>query len=170
MRRRNAAPYFEYFGTRAGPSGKGFYSFDLGAWHIVSLNSMAGQVAAAPSMQEQTEWLGADLAQSRQPCLLAFWHHPLFSSGHHGYDGADPGRRTVPLWQILDRHGADVIVNGHDHHYERFAPQTPNGTAVSAGIREFVVGTGGARIRRCKGCSRTARRSSTVPATTGCSC
>lgn len=151
VRRRNAAPYFGYFGASAGPLGKGFYSFDLGAWHIVSLNSMAGEVAAAPSRQEQTEWLENDLAQSAQPCLLAYWHHPLFSSGYHGYERADPGRKTVSLWRILDRHGADVIVNGHDHHYERFAPQTPGGAASSAGIREFVVGTGGARIRPVQG-------------------
>ena len=147
VRRNTADPYFRYFGTRAGPPGKGFYSFDLGAWHIVSLNSMAGGVAAAPSTQEQTEWLETDLAETRQPCLLAYWHHPLFSSGHHGYDSADPGRRTDALWQGLARHGTDVIVNGHDHHYERFAPQTPDGRADRAGIREFVVGTGGARIR-----------------------
>ena len=147
VRRRNAAPYFRYFGTNAGPAGKGFYSFDLGAWHIVSLNSMAGEVAAAPSMQEQAEWLEADLARSRQPCLLAFWHHPLFSSGFHGHDRTDPGRRTGPLWLLLAGHGADVVVNGHDHHYERFAPQTPHGKADSSGIREFVVGTGGAHTR-----------------------
>lgn len=148
--RRNAAPYFGYFGANAGFPGKGFYSFDLGAWHIVSLNSMAGELPAAPSMQEQIEWLEADLAQNDQPCLLAYWHHPLFSSGEHGHDGADPGRKTVSLWRILARHGADVIVNGHDHHYERFARQTPNGAASSSGIRAFVVGTGGAHIRRVR--------------------
>ena len=147
VHRNTAAPYFQYFGTNAGPDGKGFYSFDLGAWHIVSLNSMAGEVPAAPSMQEQAEWLEADLAKSRQPCTLAYWHHPLFSSGGHGQDRADPGRRTGPLWLLLARHGADVILNGHDHHYERFAPQTPHGVADRSGIREFIAGTGGARIR-----------------------
>jgi hypothetical protein len=146
-RRFDAQPYFRYFGAKAGPSEDGYYSFDLGSWHIVSLNSMAGQVKAAPSMAEQVEWLKADLKATGQPCILAYWHHPLFSSGEHGDDRSDPGRKTRALWDVLSSYGADVIVNGHDHNYERFAPQTPAGALSPGGIREFVAGTGGIHLR-----------------------
>ena len=149
--RNNAKPYFEYFGANAGPPGDGYYSYDLGGWHVVSLNSMAGELRAAPSMQKQVDWLEADLAATQKPCILAYWHHPLFSSGYHGYESHDPGRRMVPLWRVLRKHKADVVVNGHDHHYERFAPQTLQGFASPQGIREFVVGNGGAETRRVLG-------------------
>jgi hypothetical protein len=153
--RNDAEPYFAYFGASAGPAGLGFYSFDIGAWHIVSLNSMAGVEAGtptrpvkAPSMAEQLAWLDKDLGNTRTACILAFWHHPLFSSGEHGHQAGDPGRKVGPLWEALARHGADVIINGHDHHYERFALQTAAGQADDEhGIREFVVGTGGAAFR-----------------------
>jgi Calcineurin-like phosphoesterase len=160
--RNDAKPYFDHFGANAGPAGKGFYSFDLGAWHIVSLNSMVVEPkvkAAAPSMAEQLQWLQADLSATKKPCILAFWHHPLFSSGVHGHQSWDLGRQMKPLWKVLQSHGADVIVNGHDHHYERFAPQS-----VIAGnsppIREFVVGTGGGEIRSvpCKDRLKTSER------------
>jgi Calcineurin-like phosphoesterase len=151
--RNDAKPYFAYFGANAGPKGKGFYSFDLGSWHVVSLNSMVVEPkvkAAAPSMKAQLQWLEADLAATGKPCILAFWHHPLFSSGEHGHQSFDLGRQMKPLWEVLQKHGADVIVNGHDHHYERFAPQSvvPGNTF---GIREFVVGTGGAKLRPIEG-------------------
>ena len=129
-----ASGYFTYFGSLAGPPGLGYYSFDLGGWHIVSLNSNVSMQAG--SAQEQ--WLQADL-RSTTPCLLAFWHHPLFSSGPHGNDD-----RSFDIWQTLYERGADVVLNGHDYLYERFAPQTPTGTHDDRGIREFVVGTGGA--------------------------
>ncbi|APR80889.1 alkaline phosphatase [Minicystis rosea] len=152
--RDNADPYFEYFGASAGPPGKGYYSFDLGAWHIVSLNSMAGAEdveASTPSMDEQARWLERDLSRTHAPCILAFWHHPLFSSGHHGHKPDDPGRAVGPLWEALEAHGADVILNGHDHDYERFAPQTIDGVVDRAhGIRQFIVGTGGAELRAFK--------------------
>src|SRR5260221_6245218 len=133
-----AAGYFGYFGDRAGPAGRGYYSFDLGAWHIVSLNSNVSVAAGS----EQDRWLAADLAAARQRCVLAFWHHPRFSSALHG---SDPS--LTDLWRALYDARADLVVNGHDHTYERFAPQTPSGAADSIrGIREFVVGTGGAPL------------------------
>ena len=137
-----AAGYFDYFGARAGTVGAGWYAYDLGGWRIYALNSNCAVVGcAAGSAQEQ--WLRADLAASPRACVLAYWHHPRFSSGEHGNDP-----EVAPLWDALYEAGAEVIVNGHDHDYERFAPQTPTGEANSAtGIREFVVGTGGAALR-----------------------
>jgi hypothetical protein len=106
------------------------------------LNSNCAEVGCAAG-SEQEQWLRADLAASPRPCVLAYWHSPRFSSGDHGNDAG-----VAPLWDALYEAGADVIVNGHDHDYERFAPQTPGGVANAAtGIREFVVGTGGASLR-----------------------
>jgi hypothetical protein len=135
----NAAGYFGYFGAAAGPPGRGYYSYDLGTWHLISLNSNCDVTndCAAGSAQEQ--WLKADLAAHRNRCTLAYWHHPLFSSGDHGNNTF-----MLPIWQDLYQAGADVVLNGHDHDYERFAPQNPDGGAdPMRGIREFVVGTGG---------------------------
>ena len=136
----NAAPYFAYFGAAAGEPGKGYYSYELGAWHVVVLNSNCDEVGCqAGSPQER--WLRADLAAHPARCTLAYWHHPRFSSGDHG---SQPQMRAV--WQALWEAGADVVLAGHDHNYERFAPQTPWGAAdPESGIREFVVGTGGSR-------------------------
>jgi acid phosphatase type 7 len=133
-----AAAYFAYFGTAAGPRGRGYYSYDLGAWHIISLNS---EVSANPG-SAQERWLRLDLAAHPRRCTLAYWHKPLFSSGHLG------GSRSVQgLWPALYAAGVEVVVNGHDHDYERFAPQTATGRAdAKAGIREFVAGTGGAQL------------------------
>ncbi|MGH7515412.1 MAG: Ig-like domain-containing protein [Gemmatimonadales bacterium] len=131
-----ATGYYGYFGTSAGPSGQGYYSYDLGDWHIVSLNSNVGM--AAGSAQEK--WLRADLAASTKRCTLAYWHHPRFSSGtkHGNFTAAQP------IWQALYDLNADVVLSGHEHNYERFGPQTAAGVADAArGIREFVVGTGG---------------------------
>lgn len=135
-RTNDGAPYFAYFGPAAGPTGVGYYSFTLGAWHVISLNSNIGMKPGSP----QERWLRADLAANRTRCVLAYWHHPRFSSGtEHGSD-----RDAQPLWQALYDYGADVVLAGHEHNYERFAPQTPAGEADSArGLREFVVGTGG---------------------------
>jgi hypothetical protein len=139
-----ASGYFTYFGAAAGEPDKGYYSYDLGSWHVISLNSNCSFVAggcAAGSPQEQ--WLKADLAAHSNECTLAYWHHPRFSSGIHG-DKASVG----PFWDALYQAGADVVLNGHDHDYERFAPQNPSGQADPAqGISEFVVGTGGAELR-----------------------
>ena len=131
-----AEGYFRYFGAAAGNTGEGYYSYKLGAWHIIVLNS--NLPVASGSAQEQ--WLRADLAAHPAACTLAYWHHPLFSSGN--LHGSNPGMK--PIWQALYEYGADVVLNGHEHNYERFEPQTPEGVFDPArGIRQFVVGTGG---------------------------
>jgi len=131
----DATGYFAYFGERAGPSGRGYYSFDVGSWHLISLNS---EISTAAGSAQET-WLKADLAATSKRCTLAYWHKPLFSSGPHGND---PSVR--PLWDALYAAGAELVLVGHDHDYERFAAQTPSGSAdATRGIREFVVGTGG---------------------------
>jgi hypothetical protein len=131
-----ATGYYAYFGASAGPSGRGYYSYDVGDWHIVSLNSNVSM--SAGSAQEQ--WLRSDLAASTKRCTLAYWHHPRFSSGtQHGNFSA-----AQPIWQALYDNNADVVLSGHEHNYERFGPQTATGSAdATRGIREFVVGTGG---------------------------
>jgi hypothetical protein len=133
-----AAPYYAYFGANAGPSGRGYYSYDLGAWHIVSLNSNVAVTAG--SAQEQ--WLRADLAANPTQCTLAYWHHPYFSSGIHG---DNPYMRDI--YQALYDFGADVVVTRHDHDYEQFHRQNPDGVLDANGIKEFVVGTGGTTLR-----------------------
>ena len=139
-----ATPYFDYFGALAGDAKTGYYSYDLGAWHIVVLNSECKDIGGCEAGSAQERWLRADLASHPVACTLAYWHKPLFSSGSaHGND-----LTIKPLWDALYEGNADVVVNGHDHDYERFAPQTPDGSADSArGIREFVVGTGGKGLR-----------------------
>jgi PKD repeat protein len=141
----NAAPYYAYFGASAGDPTKGWYSYDIGTdWHVVVLNSNCTIVAggcAAGSPQEQ--WLRADLAASTRPCTVAMWHHPRFSSGDHGNDPS-----TAAFWDALYADGAELVLNGHDHDYERFAPQDPSAVAdPTYGIRELVVGTGGTVLR-----------------------
>jgi hypothetical protein len=139
-----ARPYFEYFGAAAGDPATGYYSYDAGAWHVIVLNSNCAQVGGCGPGSPQERWLRADLGQHPRKCVLAIWHQPLFSSGDtHGSNAI-----TKPLWQALYEAGADVVVVGHDHHYERFAPQDAEGRLDPArGIREFVVGTGGASLR-----------------------
>lgn len=134
-----ARPYFEYFSTTAGVSQKGYYSFDLSAWHIVVINSMCSEVGGCSAGSPQEQWLRADLAANSKQCTLAYWHHPRFSSGDHG-----DFTSMQPIWQALYDYGAALVLNGHDHDYERFAPQDPAGNPDPAhGIREIVVGTGG---------------------------
>jgi acid phosphatase type 7 len=133
-----AATYFDYFGENAGPDRRGYYSFDLGAWHIIALNS---EIAAGPE-SAQAQWLADDLAAHPAACTLAYWHKPIFSSG--SVHGNNPHMR--PIWDILARAGADVVLNGYDHIYERFAPQTVDGVADPQGMREFVAGVGGANL------------------------
>jgi hypothetical protein len=134
----NASGYYTYFGAAAGDPTKGYYSFDVGTtWHLVALNSNCTFVAcAAGSVQEQ--WLRTDLAASSRPCTLAFWHHPRFSSSTRGNDTS-----TAPFWSALDQDGAELVLTGHEHMYERFAPQSATGVASTNGVRQFVVGTGG---------------------------
>jgi acid phosphatase type 7 len=135
-----AAGYFGYFGGAAGDPSKGYYSYDLGSWHIVVINSNCAQVGGCGAGSPQEVWLRADLAAHPATCTLAYWHHPRFSSsrGH----GNNP--EMAPIWQALYEHGADVVLSGHDHTYERFSPQDSAGNLDrDRGIRQFVVGTGG---------------------------
>jgi hypothetical protein len=137
-----AAGYFGYFGAAAGDPSKGYYSYDLGTWHIAVLNSQCGAVGGCYPNSPQEHWLRRDLAAHPAMCTLAYWHLPRFSSGEYGSYSY-----IQPLWQALYDGGADVVLSGHEHDYERFAPQTPVGAHDPAhGIREFVVGTGGAGL------------------------
>jgi PKD repeat protein len=141
----DAAPYYTYFGAAAGDPDEGWYSYDIGTdWHVVVLNSNCTHVAGGCEVgSPQEEWLRADLAASERPCTVAMWHHPRFSSGEHGNDSS-----TSAFWDALYADGAELVLNGHDHDYERFAPQDPAaGADATYGIREFVVGTGGTALR-----------------------
>ena len=138
-----AAGYFGYFGSAGGDPTKGYYSYDLGAWHIVVLNSnSACTTISCSATSAQVQWLKADLAANTKSCTLAYWHHPRFNSG------AEHGNLTAvgPFWDALYAAGAEIVLNGHEHLYERFAPQTPNAVADPNGIRQFTVGTGGAAL------------------------
>jgi hypothetical protein len=133
-----AGPYFDYFGSAAGPRGKGWYSFRLGDWLIIALNSNCSQVGCGAG-SEQERWLRQTLAANPTQCALAFSHHARASSGDHGNHDS-----LIPLWQALYDYGVDVVLSGHDHDYERFAKQDPWRNRDDArGIRQFVVGTGG---------------------------
>jgi Calcineurin-like phosphoesterase len=138
-----AAGYYGYFGAAAGDPKKGYYSYDLGSWHIVVLNSNCAAVGGCQATSPQGGWLRANLAANMDKDVLAYWHHPRFSSGQHGDSTA-----MQAFWEILYAAGADVVLNGHDHDYERFARQDPWGRSDARyGIREFVVGTGGTALR-----------------------
>jgi hypothetical protein len=139
-----ATPYFDYFGSAAGDPKLGYYSYELATWHVIVLNSECEEVGGCDAGSAQEKWLRADLAAHPAACTLAYWHKPLFSSGDkHGND-----LDLKPFWQALYDANADVVIGGHDHDYERFAPQNPDGAAdPKRGIREFVVGTGGKNHR-----------------------
>jgi hypothetical protein len=134
-----ATGYFGYFGSAAGDPARGYYSYELGAWHIIVLNSNCSFVGGCNSGSPQDNWLKADLAQHRSACALAYWHHPRFSSS--AVHGSDPMMQD--LWQTLVDGGADLVLEGHDHLYERFASLAADGHADPHGLRSFVVGTGG---------------------------
>lgn len=141
-----AAGYFAYFGRRAGTPGSGYYSYDLGAWHVVALNSNCGAVSCEAG-GEQERWLRADLAAHPATCTLAYWHHPRWSHGEHGDD-----RDVAPLVRAAYDAGVELILTGHDHDYERYVPRSPSGDAEPGrGVREFVVGTGGRNLRTAHG-------------------
>ncbi|MFE3431560.1 RICIN domain-containing protein [Streptomyces sp. NPDC059171] len=137
-RTSGASGYFDYYGGKnveTGGKGKGYYSFDVGDWHLVALNSNVSMSTGST----QEKWLRADLAASGKPCTLAYWHHARFSSGDHGDTSG-----ASPLYKALTDYKADVVVTGHDHHYERFAPSMADGRKDTAnGVRPFVIGTGG---------------------------
>jgi hypothetical protein len=135
-----ATGYFDYFGALAGPRGKGWYSFDVGAWHLVALNSNCDDVGCG-SGSTQEKWLRSDLAAHRSQCTLAYWHHPRFTSGDEG--GGDTTSMST-IWTDLYNANADLVLVGHDHDYERFTPMNAKGQPDSGrGVREIVVGTGG---------------------------
>lgn len=141
-----ATPYYEYFGKAAGSSKKGYYSYNIGEWHAIVLNSEIvvnpGEFAES-DRKDQEDWLKKDITDNPKKCTVAYWHHPFFSSGWHG---SDP--RLATLWQILYDGGVDLVLNGHDHGYERFLPQSPSGIADSTkGITQIIVGTGGGDLR-----------------------
>ena len=133
-----AAGYFQYFGAAAGHPSQGYYSYNVGAWHLIALNSNCSSAGGCGTSSPQGLWLKADLEANPTLCTLAYWHIPVFSSGGRASSNARQ------LWQILYDHGVEVVLNGHDHIYERFAPQTSTGALDAArGIRQFTVGTGG---------------------------
>lgn len=133
-----AIGYYRYFGSAAGPAQRGYYSVDLGAWHVISLNSNLKPDDHAA----QLAWLKDDLAKRKPGCTLAYWHHPVYSSGGHGSNAI-----MRDVWKILYAARADVVLSGHDHDYERFAPIGDNDQLdPERGIRQFVVGTGGAKL------------------------
>ena len=137
----NGGPYYDTFGDAAGTPGQGWYSYDIGDWHVVVLNSNCDRTGCEEG-SSQHQWLVADLADSDAACTMAYWHHPRFTSGPHGDDV-----RVDPFWTALADAGADLVLVGHDHHYERFAPLAADGSAAPDGMRQIIVGTGGAVIR-----------------------
>jgi hypothetical protein len=138
-----AAGYYQYFGAAAGDPAKGYYSYDLGGWHVVALNSNCSAVGGCGAGSPQEQWLRADLAANPATCTLAYWHHPRFSSGTHGSDST-----YTAFWQALYDANADLVLVGHDHDYERFAPQTASGALdLARGIRQIVAGSGGKEVR-----------------------
>ena len=139
----DAQGYFDYFGTRASPDTDGYYSYDVGAWHLVALNTndACGFVACDDDSAQQ-QWFAADLADTDRSCVLAYMHHPRWSTGEHlDIEAVDA------LWRTAVEGGVDVVLAGHDHNYERFAPLDADGEQGASGTVEFVVGTGGAELR-----------------------
>ena len=159
-----AVPYYDYFNGvgadsgRAGSRGRGYYSVNLGAWHVVGLNTNCPQIGGCSMRSAQAAWLRADLAANKTKCTLAFMHSARFSSGEHGNDDL-----LRDLWRIMYEAGVDVVLSAHDHTYERFGPQDWLGrTDKERGIRSFVVGTGGkglARFARIRANSEIQRNS-----------
>lgn len=141
----DATSYYQYFGSAAGPAGKGYYSYEVGKWHIVVINSELIVNPRFPDAvrKEQMDWVEKDLKAHKTLCTIAYWHHPRFSSGWHG---SNP--QLVPLWQLLYDNDVDLVLSGHDHEYERFRPMTPAGVADTVkGIMAIVAGTGGGVLR-----------------------
>jgi 3',5'-cyclic AMP phosphodiesterase CpdA len=140
-----AAGYYQFFGDRAGERGKGYYAYDLGTWRIIALNSeipVNGEFGAE-DRTGQEDWLRQELETNKKPCTIAYMHRPLFSSGGHAGDAF-----MLNLWNILYSGGVDIVISGHDHHYERFLPMNPAGALDTLkGVVQFVVGTGGAGLR-----------------------
>lgn len=139
VRTDDGQPYFDYFGDWAGRPGQGWYAYNAGDhWRIIALNSNCSNAGGCGSTSPQGRWLAKAIAAAGDRHILAYWHAPLYSSGQHG-----PNASVKPLYRMLYRGGADVVLNGHDHTYERFAPQDAEGNRRSNGIQQFVAGTGG---------------------------
>lgn len=144
---KNAQGYWSYFGPRGGPYDKYYYSYDLASWHVVVLNSDCWRVGGCESDDPQAQWLRKDLERHRALCTLAYWHRPPFSSGRYG--APKDTARVRPLWRILTEHAVDMLLTGHEHSYERFAPMDADGNRDEEhGVRLFVVGTGGGNLRK----------------------
>lgn len=144
-RTERAAPYYRFFGERAGDPDKGYYAYDIGEWRVIVLNSeiLVNGEFGPHDREAQQEWLEHELRSTRKKCTLAYWHHPRFSSGWHGSD-----IRLDTWWRTLYEAGVDVVLAGHDHHYERFYQLDPTGQIDTArGIASFVIGTGGIELR-----------------------
>ena len=137
----SAEGYFDYFGLLAGPLDRGWYRYDLGAWRIYALTSECAQ--GTTCFNKQYNWLKNDLTSNPRQCVLAIWHRPRFSSG----DGHGSSTRMAPVWKLLYAQGAELVISGHDHDYERFAMMDGDGKKRVDGMRQFVVGTGGAALR-----------------------
>ena len=133
--------YFDYFGGRVGTPAQPWYSLDVGAWHFVMLNSNCAVVGGCGTGSAQYTWLQQDLAEHPGQCLAAVWHHPNYVSGAYGTNTI-----TSAFWQLLQSRGADLVLSGHQHSYERFARMNESGQSDDLGIRQFVVGTGGAAL------------------------
>jgi acid phosphatase type 7 len=137
----NAGGYFSYFGSRAGPSGKGWYSFNVGTWHLIALNSECDRLGTAcASGGAEEQFVRSDLAAHASKCTLAFWHEPRISSGTATVTNA---AAMVPIWKDLYNAGADLVLSGHKHFYERFAPLNASAQPLTVGMREIIIGTGG---------------------------
>jgi hypothetical protein len=133
------AAYYRYFGSRAGPRLKGYYSYDIGAWHAVALNSEIAALGPASERSEQEDWLRKDLQSHNNKCTLAYFHRPLYSSGAHGMSSV-----MKSIWKILADGGVDLVINGHEHHYERFLPMNAAGVLDTLnGMEQIIAGTGG---------------------------
>ncbi len=143
-RTSDAAGYFDYFGEQAGEEGKGYYSVQMGNWQVIALNSNCAYIAGCEPGSPQYEWLRQTLETGTGSCEIALLHHPRWSSGRHGNNDA-----VGPLYELLYEYGVEVAIAGHDHDYERFAPQDPSGRRDDTrGIRDFIVGTGGRNLYR----------------------
>lgn len=139
--------YFDYFGAQAGPDRRGYYSFELGDWHFISLNTGQGcEHGACEPGSEQFRWLEADLAATTKKCVVAYWHHPTFNSGHHG-----PFVPGLALWKLMVAHRVELVINGHEHFYERFEPLDASGAPAKDGVVQVTVGTGGIGFSEFKG-------------------
>ncbi len=134
----NATGYYKYFGTRAGDPKRGYYTYKLGNWRIYALNSNCNYIGGCDANSPQVKWLKQTLLQNPSQCSLAYWHHPRFSSGRHGNTSF-----MQDIWATVAKAGVEVVLAGHDHTYERFAPLDSSGNPNPKGTQAFVIGTGG---------------------------